>query len=746
MSNTIDVFTEIYVQVHSDADISAEVTAIVHSDNEVFTEITVQKKTDSEVSTEITSSVIDNREVFVEITPGCRSDIDVSAEVTATIHLISDVFTEITVPVKVENTMQAKFILYGSGNGDIESSIHSRAIETRTIESELYTRALGAGDIYSEIDSIYRGNADVYTVIQPMGFVQIPAEIEIRPHTNMRAIYEVQKPPIVSESRYPIQDAFTKKEDEYQTINYGGTSTMVIGNNDEFESYVMFETAKMDSRYIITNVKLELIYLGEITDGYNINLHTASRAWYETGVTYRNRPPKLDLVSNKYEVDHDRKAVIFDVTETASKWLSGEVVNNGLVISTTNTEPMYFRTSDSGEKYAPKLVVSYYDSIIPSAGRSQVRSEIFVFNKGERDVQAEIEVASSYSFSRVPVEISVHRPEVPVFSEKLSEIVITKDVVGAEITAIRTDKSEVFTVVTARSEEKVRNKQAKITVSRDFALSEVTARQYNESTIESDVHVSREKILTELSVSVADKNDIYMEITANDIHVKYIQSEITSRAIESSDIFVEIEPNIKSDILTTITVKKRKDNNVTTEIISRAIGKDEVFAEIDARMKSDVFTEITSNRNNIPVEITAAIRDDHEIHSEITIRTIDESSADAEISVSRDNVLTEIVAAIRKEEDVVTEISSRILKESEVLSEIFISERSEVFAEITVTGASIKQAELTVSRQTIKTEITVPFYDDADILTEIRPRILFADDIYVEITMGKVPKGYAFIL
>ncbi|MFA1740465.1 hypothetical protein, partial [Lysinibacillus fusiformis] len=70
----------------------------------------------------------------------------------------------------------------------------------------------------------------------------------------------------------------------------------------------------------------------------------------------------------------------------------------------------------------------------------------------------------------------------------------------------------------------------------------------------------------------------------------------------------------------------------------------------------------------------------------------------------------------------------------------------EVLTVIDVVGSSLKPAEVTISRQIAQAEIYVPFYEDADILTEIKPRILFANDINCEITMGKVSKGYAFIL
>lgn len=628
----------------------------------------------------------------------------VHTEITAQLHDESVVYAEITVPEVVENTMHAKFFLYGTGSKDILVDIQPRAIGTRTIESEIHSRAIRNKDIYTEIDAKYRGNSEVYVEIQPMGFVQIPAEIEVRPHTNMSAIYETKKPPIISKSHFPLQDAFTKKESGFQTINYGKSSTMVIGNNDEFESFVKFETKTMDSRYVITDVKLELSYLGEIIKGYNINLHTASRAWYETGVTYQNRPPKLDLVSNQYEIDQARKVITFDVKDIASEWLSGITENNGFVLSTTNKEPLYFKTNNSSDKYAPKLIVSYYDSIVPSTGRSQVRSEIFVYNKTPNDVRTEIEVASTFSFERIPTEIYVHQPDVPVESDVLTEITSSKGTVGAEITAIRSDESSVLAVVTARSEQMSRNKNAAITVSRDFALAEVTVRLQDKSEIDSDIYVTRDKILSELTVSVEEHRDIYVEITANDIHVRYIEAEITPRVIRSSDVFVEIEPNIKSDVL----------------------------------------TEITATRDSVLTEITAIYRGKKEIATEIVPRPVGSKDAQSELTISKDKILTHITAARREDSDVFTEIYAS--HRSEVYAEIYVSNTSEVEVEIDVVMTSKKQAEITVSKPYVHSEIMVPFYDDVDILTEIRPRVLYANDVYCVITMGKVSKGYAFIL
>lgn len=648
MSNTIDVFTEI--QAHTGATVHTEIIA-QHSEN-------------------------------------------------------SAVYAEITVPEVIENSMQAKFFLYGTGRNDILVDIQSRAIRTRSIDSEIHARAIRSKDIYSEINAVYRGNSDIFVEIQPMGFVQVPAEIEVRPHTNMQAIYETKKPPILTDSYFPIQDAFTKKETGFQTINYGKSSTMVIGNNDEFESFIRFETKRMDSRYVITNVKLELTYLGEVVDGYKINLHTAARAWYETGITYQNKPPKLDLISHNYVNDKARKVIIFDVTDIASAWLFKQAENNGLVMSTMEKDSLYFRTNNSSEKYSPRLVVSYYDSVVPSTGRSQIRSEIFIYNRETKDVRAEIEVASTFSFERILTEIYVHQPDVPLDNNIFTEITVNKAVVEAEITAIRSEQSEVFAVVTARSEQFSRSIDASITVSRKFTLAEVTARLQDKLEIDSEVYASRNKVLSEISVSLEGQDSIYAEITANDIHVRYIEAEITPRIAKLSDIFVEIEPNIKSDIL----------------------------------------SEITSTREIILSEIMAARRDDSETFAELIVRAIDNSDTECIVLASKDKIFTEITVNIWKDEDITLEITPRIKRESEVLANIYVSNISEVLTVIDVVGSSLKPAEVTISRQIAQAEIYVPFYEDADILIEIKPRILFANDINCEITMGKVSKGYAFIM
>ena len=761
-------------------------------------------------------------DIFTEIQ--AHTGAVVSSEITAQIHNEADVFTEITVPVKVENSMQAKFFLYGSGYKEVLTEVVPRAIRENTIEAEFYTRAIDSKDIRSDIDIVHRGVSDIFTEIQPMGYVQIEAEIEVRPHTNMTAIYEVMKPPILTMTSLPSHDSFTKKEAAFQTINYGKSSTMVIGNNDEFESFLSFDTGKLDSRYIITDISLELTYMGEIADGYNINLHTTSRSWNETGITYRNRPSKLDLVSNQYKIDRSRRVISFDVKDTVSKWLSNEVENNGFVLSTTNVNPTYFRTRNAGAEFSPRLVVKYYDSVVPSLGRSSVRSELFIAYRGNKDILSEIEVDSTYSFEKVPVELYVHRYDTPVESEIYAEITAHNPDVTAVITAARSDQSRVPAVVYVRSEEQARSKDAVIRVTRDAALTEVSARQQAEKPIDADIHVSRNKILSELSVSVEDRDEIFAVIEANDIHVNYIQAEIVPRAIRNDDILVEIEPNIKSDILTEITAIYRGNDDVSTEISPRAIGINEVLVEIDPIFKSVTQAEVSVSRPEVLAQIRAVIRGDSDVHTVITPRVEGQDRVDADIAVNRreiqvglgvrafmvsdvdteisvqchensviltdiavrrDHLLTDIgVRAIaisdkhaeitvqRNEEnviyaevsvkrdqieveitprhfvhsDIMTEIAVQRYEDSEKLAEIYVKHTSDVLTEIDVVGASTVPAEITMSRQTIKTEIMVPFGESADLLTEIAPRVLFANDVHCQITMGKVSKGYAFIL
>ena len=647
-----------------------------------------------------------------------------------------EVYTEIEVNPK--NSFTAKYKLIAVGNADLETEIVARPLRESDTFTEIYSRALGIVDKDTYLNVMYRGNSDVLTEIQPIGYNNMPTEIEVRPHNRMWALYEVQQPPIITSVFNPVQDAFTREHSLYESINYGHYSSMVVGRSvdDIWRSFVQFDLSFINPSYVLTNSYLRLYYKGVVPETIRLEVLNADSAWQEHNITNLNRPAPIDLITSDFTVNEEERYVEFNVLDIVESWIALKQINNGFIIRFSN-ETEYGQVTFNTRETAlpPELVVEYYDSRIFSQGRSQHITEIFVFKANSLEAKTEITVDSAFSFSTFDTEIYVHRVEVPLESDIGIEITISKPKVYAEIIATIRKDDDIKTEISIRNplEHKV---DAEFFVSRPKVNTEIYVRHNNDTLAEiipraigssnidtyiissrpvvnteitpayrdsSDTDVliiaTRPDVLTEIIAVYRDKNDIYIEIEANSFVVSKINTEIL---ISKENIKTEIVPRVlRLKDLYTIVSATRPEIQIEVEVKSRS----EIWVEIEPNIKSDVVTEIVSNK---PV-----------IHTEIAVNGYEKSSNDVELFVSYTS-------------EIHTEIESRLI--------------NQVHAEIDIVAVSQLAVEITVTKKIVYTEIVIPTWVDFDILATIEPRITMVSNIYTRIQVGSVGGAYAFII
>ncbi|MFJ7982412.1 DNRLRE domain-containing protein [Lysinibacillus xylanilyticus] len=606
------------------------------------------------------------------------------------------------IEIKPKNSFKAKYKLIGVGQSERYIEIIPRAIGESTRETELISRALDASEKDVYLNIMYRGNSEVFTEIQPIGHNNMPTEIEVPPHNRMYAVYEVQQPPIVTDVFNPTQDSFTREEKAYQSINYGANSSMVVGRSkdDIWRSFVQFDLSSINKSYVLKESLLRLYYKDSAPTNLKIEILNADRAWQELNITNLNKPNPIDLISSDFIINIEEEYIEFDVLDIVKSWVALEKINNGFIIRLSN-ETEYGQTTfyTRETKSPPELVIRYFDSRIFSQGRSQHLTEIFAYRRRDSSKNAEITVDSAFTWRQKPVEIYVHRKEVPLFSDVQSEIIVTKPYVWSQIISAIRRESIKDTEISVRKPRNDDRYLAEIDASRPSVLTEISSARRKDSDYDIEISASRPQVNAEINVPEYDENEVKIEIEINEMWTSVTYTEINA---SRDKVDIEITPKVIGDSSPRTEISVSRPNlEVEVEVKYR----NDIWVEIEANVKSDVVTEIVATKPYIDALIT--------------VQRYDDSKRDAEIFVKyTSGVPTEIDAKAVSQVDAVIDIK--------LISQVL--------------------TEISVTRKKVETEITIPTWVDYDVITVIEPRILMVSNKFAVIQVGSKGGAYAFII
>ncbi|MEK4025537.1 DNRLRE domain-containing protein [Sporosarcina sp. FSL W7-1283] len=662
-----------------------------------------------------------------------------------------------------DNRMKAKYTLYAVDNSEVFTEVEVSQDENSSILTEIAVKVNERSDKNTEIDIKYRGNSDVFVEIQPIGFNGISVEIEVPPHNKMWALFEVQEPPRITAIKNPFQDSFTREKSQFQAINYGQNNSLVVGRSEDdiYRSYIQFDFGEWSPHFIIVESKIKLYYTGTIPDNAKLEILTLNEQWYEYGITHLNRPSPINLIVDKYTINKEERYVEFTVTGLVESWLKNEVNNHGIVIRASNeTKDMLvnFRARESTRP--PELLITYYDANVYSGGRTQIPTEIFVWNADKSDVNTEVTVGSVIGTDIIPVEIYVHRYEVPVDSVHDIEITVSRPLILTEITISALGESSTLAELSVRSGRLDDKRDVEITVSKPKFLSEIfikyvddidaeiTIQRHEDSEKYAEISITREVVNSEIYIK--HRHNIETEITVQ----RFTDDEKNAELIINREsVNVEISVSHRSDKNTEITVQKLKEEDMLTEV---AITREKVEVELFVKYKNDILVELTVQREdalenevelivsrpliNTEINVRALVKDDTYI--EVVARAIGEEEIDSTITVSRDEILTLITVVEFSTVDAELYVKHRDDKLTEIIVTIF----DDVLVEIDPLPQSKISVEITVTRPDTLAQITVPYWDDSNVETELEVRILEISDVETIITVKSKGGAYVFII
>lgn len=647
-------------------------------------------------------------------------------------------FENIQIEEPLLNRAKTKYKLYAVGNSDTLVEIEASVGINSDMETSIIPRAYKETDINVEVMSKYRGYLDALVEIQPIGHLNLLAEIEVRPHNRLMAIYEVQQPPIVTTIFNPSQDAFTREKKEFESINYGGNSSMVAGINgdDIWRSFVQFDLSPINPSYILTESHLRLYYKGAIPSTLELEVFNANEAWLEYSITNLNRPAPIKLITSNFTVNKDYGYIEFDVFDVVEDWLAQRIINNGFIIRASNETQngqAIFHTKEG--MFPPELSIKYFDSRIFSQGRSQLLTEIFIMNKDSSSVYAMIQPSSVFTKNDLETEIYCHQIDVPLDSDCFAEITPSIPFLESEITASIRKESDIPTIIDSRLPSE-NTQYVEITVNRsevdievfskynNSTEAEIVPRPLGESNLPKEITINKPCVFAEMLVKISKDQDIYSEITVSrsfsyvdltvprydeseklvDIEINnvFISKVLVEIAVSNESIKTEITPRVKDaqNIYLIINVTKTKH-----EAIIEVRQRSDVWAEIEPNIKSDTFVEIASNKPYI---------------------------------------LAEISVYGYENSDIETTIDTKVF--SQLKAEIFSKYRSEIATEIDANSVSQILVEITSNKPSVNAQVVIPTWVDTDVPTIIQPRIFMVHNINTIISVGVQGGAYAFIM
>lgn len=577
---------------------------------------------------------------------------------------------------RLENKLSGRFVLYRSDEKNIDSELIVKQRDTDHINSTLSVRAPAEKDLTSSIEIKYRGNEEMNSSIEAVASNFLEGIIQVRPHNRLFGKFELHEAPRVEVNLSPLADATTRSRKDLETINYGDTRSMLTGTNDDeqFDSFISFGELleRIPDLKHIESAKLRLYYLS-LPENSTIELHQPNTLWSEMGVTYANQPYSVELLSNQYTNNKRERYIEFNVLDIAQKWQSGELLNYGFIIKTSDNQVVSFFTRESDK--SPQLTVRYITSQIYSIGQSQLDSFMFINAKGYKDFTGYLTVHSDVGFNWLESSLYVHRAKDPLIDEIDSELGITRaEISGGFTVAKRTfsDFDSLFTVASKKVYDvegsmkiNVPDLLSCLTIDPNATLkSLITVSRIDQDDFTNKILVSQQDIPGSITVTAHKKNFSDLDSTLS-VNVFDFDSHESLIAISSQDVggFISVRALGENDLDSEINVPFYSYQNSilfssTPDLSSSFVVKylKQVDAEIGVKERS--FLDVGIDIKNIT-----------ELSGSLIIKKTDETEAD--ILINNPNLHStlnvraigyadlNVLASIRKRD--VSDLNSSIL-------------------------------------------------------------------------------------
>lgn len=310
--------------------------------------------------------------------------------------------------ILISNKMTSKYQLIGYREKEIGFDLLVGTYENKNMSFEIRAKAKGNSSLPFSLNVVKAGQSQFGFTVQPKIFNHLGFSIDVAPHNQMTAYYELIEPPIHLWEDYPVQDSYTLSASPYNAINYGKANSLLIGNNGrgEAKSYVQFDLTDIEKNIRIKSAKFRLYYSDFLNT--DINLSIVKEEWRETNITYLNAPIQTEFLTSNYTNNIIERYIEFDVTDIVTKWNLG-IPNYGFVLQSSDDVTTIFRSRESQQ--SPELLIEYFSSEPINLGTKKMKFDITPRQSDKTQLLFGLEVISYYKNNDMGFSIFSHDPD-----------------------------------------------------------------------------------------------------------------------------------------------------------------------------------------------------------------------------------------------------------------------------------------------------------------------------------------------
>ncbi|ALA07182.1 hypothetical protein SECTIM467_52 [Brevibacillus phage SecTim467] len=630
-----------------------------------------------------------------------------------------------------------------SDNNDLEMNLRVRSDYSEVIDitgvvfgydkkSEITVKANRISDIGGRIgvrlrsqmtgntDILGTGDNDVVSGIDVKQVSNLPSVLGVAPSNPMTAIVDIQQPARITDAITAKRDAFIREG--LPKLNYGGEQTLSVGHSatrrEVFRSLIGFDIQNiisLNSDYKLEKIVLKLKHSIGRTPTIPLELRAVSGTWTEYGVTWNNQPLSGDVVSvGGFDANDEKGFITFNITPfiNQAKEQGIGVVDFYLRAVDESDSVVQFFSIEAGLSLAPTIEYTYFDEVVRSTGRSNLDSEILVMHPRELDLLGRINVHKHPGFDDTDSKIMV-TPSGKRFENFPSRIIVSRPEMSVKGTIRRTEWTGITTQMFVR--------EAGL---HDIDVCTVTV---SKPSLPSSMYVLyRDDAPSQLNVRVWEEDDLFSWGLVN---TRERPATINVRPYVSLNSKITVRRNIDNDLKSVFSVSERvRVGHIYVLYRSNLLSSVTAQGGDNSNISSSIIA------NQVQLSGMLKVNPYYDFKCRIAVRYSKLTTINGELFVSRPQMAGSIFPIIHNSLD--GSITVRQNAGGELQSSIYALNRSNIPSLIEICGASKILSSIHVLSGNLFSRISIPRYDNEDVLFNFIVRQKMASDVDSQINVA----------
>lgn len=607
-------------------------------------------------------------------------------------------------------SMKGKFNIYGVGESELDSSLISRAVTDDSLSATITIRSGGNYELNSSIDVKYKGESELNAFLTPLGSHFVDATFNVRPHGIAYGIFDIIEPPKINEILNPIKDATTMSSVGYKYINFGKTTTMMVGRDDTgtLRSFIDFDFHKYPQTLEVLKAKLKIYFSGTLQNLDTLELWSVDREWEETGITDSNRPFAKGLLSSTYTVNHAEQYVEFDILTNVKDIISKKMEYYGLTLISSNNLTDSFFTRESSK--SPTLDMTYFDTQVWTLSKNELTSTIMVYGVGNDGLNAFFSVNTDRADDDLISTFYLHRADTPLEKDIQGRIHVSTPDLKSKLTIAQTDKDDFRGWLTVRRS----------------SIEEVSSiLNSNQPDLKSTMYAKfRDDITSIITLRAIKTSEIISELKTNSPE---LTAKLVTKYRDDLTSFFTVRQNIKDELVSTLSTTT---GEIVSKLIVRTIDSYDLTASLTIRRseKGELASYLATSAPELISKVRARVIENNELTATIFARRSDNADLSSEFAISQPELHGTLFAYKVGSSDLTSTVLIYQNDTSSIDTNLSASQ-PELHATLISTMIHEVKGQLNTNEPELKIKLIARAFDTYNLNAHLRPRVVQVSDL-----------------